>query len=139
MNEKRVRKNIILLDFGNDPDVFLANYNLYRELKNNNYIVKPMVNKKNKCNLVTDEFIKYDSYLVKQKSSEFVKKVLWNTGCLNTDRYIIISEDNDVLTAFRVYKMNTCMLVRFSEEEYELYSTFDSPKFEKVKKNLKSN
>ena len=136
---KQVAKNIILLDFGSDPDTFLSYYDLYRKLKDNKYIVRPLINKRNRCNLVTDEVIKYDSKIAKYKSAEFVKKTLWHTGCLNTDRYIIISEDTHVLNAFRGYKMNTCMLVRFSEDEYELYSTFYSPKFEKVKEKIKSN
>ena len=133
-----MKSRIIILDYGKDANSFLFYCKLHLKLEENGYIVKAMINKKNKSE-IPEHFIKYSEYDLVNHPYDFVKSSFWQTGCLNPNRYIIISENGEVLTAYRRCKLNTCMLVRFNELEYELYSTFKSPKFEKVKEKIKSN
>ncbi|MBP3766337.1 MAG: hypothetical protein J6G98_04075 [Bacilli bacterium] len=129
----------ILLDYGEDSDLFESYTELKLKLIENGYDVKPIINKKNRCSKVTESYIKYDLWELVNSPSNFVKKILWQAKSLNEKKYIVISENSKVLNAFKIYKIDTCMLCRFSKLDYELYSTFSSPKFEKVKEKIKSN
>ena len=134
-----MNKRTILLDYGDDSDFFDSYMELELKLKEFGYEVKPLINKRNRSNKITDDYIKYSLWDLINNPASLVVKILWRTKSLNEKKYIVISENSKILNAFKIYYINTCMLCRFSEFDYELYSTFNSPKFEKVKEKIKSN
>ena len=121
----------------------MDNFSFYDDLKmklvNEGYMVYSMINKKNRSKGVTNDFIKYSLWDLINRPTDVVIKTLWRSAGLNEKKYIVISENSKLLNAFKIYKMDTCMLVRFDEYNFELLSTFDSPTFENAKTKIKSN
>lgn len=135
----KMNKRTILLDYGDNSELFESYTELKLKLIENGYDVKPLINKRNRCSKITDNYIKYSLWELMNNPASFVVSILWKTKSLNEKKYIVISENSKILNAFKIYNINTCLLCRFSDKEYELYSTFSSPKFEKVKEKIKSN
>lgn len=129
----------IILDYGINKELFESYEELKMKLVDNGYNVYSLINKQNRSKGITNDFIKYSTYNLISKPTDVVIKTLWKTNSLKSNKFIVISENAKILNAFKIYKIHTCMLVRYNETEYDLLSTFESPTFEKTKNKIKSN